>query len=1137
MDQNNQDTNNILWNGAGGGYPDGGSRKRGGNGLLSKIPSLFFPAIILLGFSWVLHTLATFIPYWSTFRGVSHSRAGLWSARANSTMIQNFYFPPASPQIQNLIKYSFTSASTKAYIVTVQFLMTFNFVFMLIVLVLLFMDLIFYERMGRDSFLQGEQNSSETTLKYGLLLYIIYVFGVFEWAAWITYVGSRHDNRWHMHVSFAFTVIVSIFLIVLIFMFIIEFLKRFTLNRKNWTNWYGQWTEWGLFIFLTALLFLLIAICCPEWAYARSNSHHTFAEGGLFKQCNMTTVYKRKPSPTTQCTLSNSSSNRSWINTAQAFFLIAYIVGILLLIAMVIFRKSFQHDETGYRTAVEERFKVPQPLFSYIVAGIMIGICFLFSLIGVSVFGSFIFDKTGYRANWAFLIVIFAMILFLIAGIMFILDAVHSYRQALNSASGIEKFFFPAPLNQRVQSMAPLIPPQFPPTMMGPSTTPGLTIPNGSTNVASSGFPQFNDAGSRSFQLLPVNNTGAAPVTQAPFGNYFNGGADFGPNAHLDEYQSNNQPVPNDYTYPKTGGGNAYPQANGDNAYPHTGGNAYPQANGDNAYPHTGGNAYPQADGGNAYPHTGGNAYPKADGGNAYPHTEGDNAHSYTDGSAYPQTDGGNALPNNSSRGFGPPVPFTSTKKGNVRETVPVIELLRRHFVQQQRLNYNHERLLERFQQMKTPLPSEFRTYGVSTLPGRNYDRWINTNRLSQLSRPPSGTSSETYRYLGEAGGPAWANEPFYGEQEGSANSGFGRYTRNVSSIMQNRAQDSQTVGSYQPADIHDESSGSIPNYIRPVFSQKKSNLDDNDQSDEEKSNETRSPPPGVKKGYISYPAWKRKYQDVIPVNPFLYNVRTSRPNSTYNLYNGSHGLSTATPTYEGRNASSVSIDSTSTEVQKLTKNQPYHHLQQSDAENGQTKVDDTHKPYRRDTLELIESARDNGPIVDSPPDSPIRNRRKGSDSQSINFNKLSPTVTTHSRTDPVFPRTQPVSSKTNPTSSQTPSVSTQKPNLAVAESDQSSIKDTADNIALTANTSDEFLSTPKSTIPNAPPLPSKGSDDISSESGSDDEENKKRKERRKRAAEGLSVHRNSDESSSDDDTKNEPKTMQEKQAQLARLY
>ena len=129
--------------------------------------------------------------------------------------------------------------------------MTFNFVVMFIVLVLLIADYVFSQRSadGSGIFLIGNINSYDTGVRFGLLLYIIYVFGrspgstlffqtreihvplsrsgAFEFAAWITYVGSRHDNNWKMHVSFAFAVIVSVFLVGVFIMFSIEFIKRF----------------------------------------------------------------------------------------------------------------------------------------------------------------------------------------------------------------------------------------------------------------------------------------------------------------------------------------------------------------------------------------------------------------------------------------------------------------------------------------------------------------------------------------------------------------------------------------------------------------------------------------------------------------------------------------------------------------------------------------------------------------------------------------------------------------------------------------------------------------------------------------------------------------------------------------------
>jgi hypothetical protein len=53
------------------------SRKRQGKSSpLSRIPSLYLPAIILFAFSWLLQALATFIPYWSVYPSISGGRAG-----------------------------------------------------------------------------------------------------------------------------------------------------------------------------------------------------------------------------------------------------------------------------------------------------------------------------------------------------------------------------------------------------------------------------------------------------------------------------------------------------------------------------------------------------------------------------------------------------------------------------------------------------------------------------------------------------------------------------------------------------------------------------------------------------------------------------------------------------------------------------------------------------------------------------------------------------------------------------------------------------------------------------------------------------------------------------------------------------
>jgi hypothetical protein len=41
-----------------------------------RAPSFFLPALILFALAWIMHGIATFIPYWSVYSGISDSRAG-----------------------------------------------------------------------------------------------------------------------------------------------------------------------------------------------------------------------------------------------------------------------------------------------------------------------------------------------------------------------------------------------------------------------------------------------------------------------------------------------------------------------------------------------------------------------------------------------------------------------------------------------------------------------------------------------------------------------------------------------------------------------------------------------------------------------------------------------------------------------------------------------------------------------------------------------------------------------------------------------------------------------------------------------------------------------------------------------------
>lgn len=87
----------------------------------------------------------------------------------------------------------------------------------------------------------------------------------------------------------------------------IEFSRR---NRKEWQYWYGPYIQWAFFIHLTALIFLLTTICCPEWAYGKNNIFVIFFELGLFKQCFLGLIYQRTLT-TLHCTLSDTGNNQS----------------------------------------------------------------------------------------------------------------------------------------------------------------------------------------------------------------------------------------------------------------------------------------------------------------------------------------------------------------------------------------------------------------------------------------------------------------------------------------------------------------------------------------------------------------------------------------------------------------------------------------------------------------------------------------------------------------------------------------------------------------------------------------------------------------------------------------------------------
>jgi hypothetical protein len=120
----------------------------------------------------------------------------------------------------------------------------------------------------------------------------------------------------------------------------------------------------------------------------------------------------------------------------------AFIIGMILLVLMMIFRKEFRHQEQGY---VADH--VRQPAFTFVMAGLITVFCckththththrvdlllcsVVFSLIAVVVFGAKVFTNP-LTVNWAYILAILAMCLFLAAAVLFVLDGLHSERQS-----------------------------------------------------------------------------------------------------------------------------------------------------------------------------------------------------------------------------------------------------------------------------------------------------------------------------------------------------------------------------------------------------------------------------------------------------------------------------------------------------------------------------------------------------------------------------------------------------------------------------------------------------------------------------------------------------------------------------------
>jgi hypothetical protein len=60
----------------------------------------------------------------------------------------------------------------------------------------------------------------------------------------------------------------------------------------------------------------------------------------------------------------------AWVNATQAFMLMAYIFGMIILILIVVYRKEFLHSKDGYYSD-----RVSQPTFTFVIAGLILFFC------------------------------------------------------------------------------------------------------------------------------------------------------------------------------------------------------------------------------------------------------------------------------------------------------------------------------------------------------------------------------------------------------------------------------------------------------------------------------------------------------------------------------------------------------------------------------------------------------------------------------------------------------------------------------------------------------------------------------------------------------------------------------------------
>ena len=243
---------------------------------------------------------------------------------------------------------------------------------------------------------------------------------------------------------------------------------------------------------------------------------------------------------------------------------------------------------------------------------------------------------------------------------------------------------------------------------------------------------------------------------------------------------------------------------------------------------------------------------------------------------------------------------YSSEYPSNRNETVNsenLNNMVQQHFFQQQRLNLNHERLIEKYGRLRAPRTSNFRSYGANSLPGRNYDQYLrrmrsddgnsNGNSLAAQSRARIGSSDETYR---------WMDNEYYEP-----------LPRYVSSAMQHSRNDptpSVRAEKFEPVHMYNHPIfGRMPAYLRPSWKRGKvakkkdqkrlgSNLFDLEKEakvlttkEDNRDDEITDHPP---LGYLSHQNWKRRNDLLIPVDPLLFNIYNQRSNGHIQGYDQS---------------------------------------------------------------------------------------------------------------------------------------------------------------------------------------------------------------------------------------------------------